>query len=75
DDVKCSHGAADGQLAADALFYLRSRGLAEAAARALLTYGFASEVLAGIGVAALRARLDALLTERLSGGRVTEEPA
>jgi Fe-S cluster assembly protein SufD len=73
DDVKCSHGAADGQLAADAIFYLKSRGLGEAQARALLTYGFASEVLGRIGPEALRARLDALLTARLSGGRVTED--
>jgi Fe-S cluster assembly protein SufD len=73
DDVKCSHGAADGQLAADAMFYLKSRGLGEAQARALLTYGFASEVLGRIGPEALRARLDALLTARLAGGRVTED--
>src|SRR6266705_48168 len=48
DDVKCSHGAADGQLAEDAIFYLKSRGLDEVAARTLLTYGFAREVLGGI---------------------------
>jgi Fe-S cluster assembly protein SufD len=47
DDVKCSHGAADGQLADEALFYLRSRGLGENTARALLTYRFASEVVSG----------------------------
>jgi Fe-S cluster assembly protein SufD len=70
DDVKCSHGAADGQLAAEAIFYLKSRGLGEAAARALLTYGFASEVLARISDEAVRARLDRLLAERLVGGRV-----
>ncbi len=70
DDVKCSHGAADGQLAAEALFYLKSRGLDEAAARALLTYGFASEVLARIPDATIRTRLEGLLAARLSGGRV-----
>jgi Fe-S cluster assembly protein SufD len=75
DDVKCSHGAADGQLAGDAIFYLRSRGLSEGAARALLTYGFASEVLGRIPVAALRTRLECLLAARLRGGRVTEESA
>jgi len=75
DDVKCSHGAADGQLAADALFYLRSRGLGEAEARALLTYGFASEVLGRIPLEPVRARLDALLRARLAGGRVNEEAA
>jgi Fe-S cluster assembly protein SufD len=45
DDVKCAHGATVGQLEAEELFYLRSRGLAEGAARRLLTYGFAAEVV------------------------------
>src|SRR5262249_29764511 len=45
DDVKCSHGAADGQLADEALFYLKSRGLDEPAARSMLTRAFAREVL------------------------------
>jgi Fe-S cluster assembly protein SufD len=45
DDVKCAHGATVGQLEAEELFYLRSRGLAEGPARALLTYGFAAEVV------------------------------
>ena len=73
DDVKCGHGAADGQLPAEAIFYMKSRGLDEAAARALLTYGFAREVLERIGVGEVRAWLEGLLTARLTGGRVTEE--
>jgi len=70
DDVKCSHGAADGQLASEAIFYLKSRGLDEAAARALLTYGFAGEVLARIPQETIRTRLEGLLAARLGGGRV-----
>jgi Fe-S cluster assembly protein SufD len=73
DDVKCTHGAADGQLATDALFYLRSRGLGETSARALLTYGFAAEVLAQIGVEPVRHRLDARLLERFQVARLPEE--
>jgi len=73
DDVKCGHGAADGQLPAEAIFYMKSRGLDEAAARALLTYGFAHEVLERIGVTPVRAWLDGLVAARLAGGRVTEE--
>ncbi len=73
DDVKCSHGAADGQPAGDAVFYLKSRGLDEEAARTLLTFGFANEVLARIRVEPLRARLETLLTARLRGGRVVNE--
>jgi Fe-S cluster assembly protein SufD len=72
DDVKCSHGAADGQLAADAIFYLKSRGLDEASARTLLTYGFANEVLAQIRVGPIRSWCEDLLTGRLRGGRVVE---
>jgi len=45
DDVKCAHGAAIGQLDEDAMFYLRSRGIAEADAKGLLTYAFASELV------------------------------
>jgi len=53
DDVRCSHGATIGRLDPDALFYLRSRGLAETAARDLLTRGFVAEVLQRIGSEAL----------------------
>jgi Fe-S cluster assembly protein SufD len=73
DDVKCSHGAADGQLAADSIFYLKSRGLDEAAARTLLTHGFANEVLGRIRVEPIRSWCEDLLTGRLRGGRVVEE--
>jgi Fe-S cluster assembly protein SufD len=74
DDVKCSHGAADGQVAEDGIFYLRSRGLDETSARALLTLGFANEVLGRIDIGPLRARLEAFLASRLNGGRVAAEP-
>lgn len=45
DDVKCSHGSATGGLDAAQLFYLRSRGLGEAQARAMLVEAYAAEVL------------------------------
>jgi Fe-S cluster assembly protein SufD len=48
DDVKCTHGAAIGQLDEDALFYLRSRGLDGLAARHLLIHAFAGDVLGEI---------------------------
>ena len=60
DDVKCSHGSTIGQLDADALFYLRSRGLDRAAARSLLSFAFASDVVRRLGIENLRQRLDAL---------------
>ena len=64
DDVKCSHAATVGQLDDEQIFYLRSRGLDEASARALLTYAFAAEMLQRIEPAPLRERLDAVLRER-----------
>ncbi len=65
DDVRCTHGAAEGQLAPEALFYLRSRGIGEQTARALLTYGFAREVLERVAVEPLQAYLDRVLMTRL----------
>ncbi|CAL7962865.1 FeS assembly protein SufD [Gammaproteobacteria bacterium] len=45
DDVICTHGATVGQLDQEALFYLRSRGLAENKATRLLTTAFAQEII------------------------------
>ena len=57
DDVKCSHGATVGQLDENMLFYLRSRGIDEQAARGLLVYGFARDVIDRIEIKAIRNRL------------------
>jgi len=67
DDVKCRHGASIGRLDEDALFYLRARGLDEAAARDLLMRGFAAEVLEALPVPALGTALSVLLAARLAG--------
>jgi Fe-S cluster assembly protein SufD len=58
DDVKCTHGATVGQLDSEEVFYLQSRGLSEAAARNLLTYAFAGEIINRIPVASLRQQLE-----------------
>jgi len=58
DDVKCSHGATVGQLDPGALFYLRSRGINEETARALLTFAFAEAVISRIGHEPVRRRLE-----------------
>ena len=60
DDVRCSHGATTGQLDAEALFYLRSRGLKEHQARAMLLQAFVGDVLETIKIGPLR---DFLVTE------------
>ena len=54
DDVKCAHGAASGDLDHDAIFYLRSRGIPEDEARALLVEAFLEQGLAGIENETLR---------------------
>jgi Fe-S cluster assembly protein SufD len=48
DDVKCTHGATVGSPPDDVLFYFRSRGISEAEARAMLTRGFAGEIVGRI---------------------------
>ncbi len=67
DDVRCTHGATVGQLDAEALFYLRTRGLDADAARRLLTYAFANEILAQVAVTSLRQTLEKELFARWSG--------
>lgn len=57
DDVKCTHGATIGQLDAEEVFYLQSRGLSESAARQLLTYAFGAEIIERIPVPSLKHRL------------------
>ncbi len=66
DDVKCSHGATVGQLDEDAVFYLRSRGVSETEARALLTIAFADSAVLGIGDEALRAHVDRRIRDKLN---------
>ena len=72
DDVKCTHGATLGPLDPKELFYLQSRGIAPAEARALLVYGFGAEILGRLQHAGLRDRLEAMLHERLATGRAAD---
>jgi Fe-S cluster assembly protein SufD len=55
DDVKCAHGAAVGDLDVESLFYLRSRGIPETEARALLMRAFLGDAVDQIEDADLRA--------------------
>ncbi|MGE0416002.1 MAG: Fe-S cluster assembly protein SufD [Acetobacteraceae bacterium] len=59
DDVKCSHGATVGELDAEQLFYLRSRGIGDGEARAILIRAFLTEALEAVTDEAIRAILDA----------------
>jgi Fe-S cluster assembly protein SufD len=65
DDVKCTHGATVGQLNDEALFYCRTRGIAEVNARRLLTHAFASEIVNRITVEPVREHLEQVLWGRL----------
>lgn len=65
DDVKCSHGCTIGQLDNDALQYLRSRGIPRKEAVALLTYGFANNVLDSVKIPELKRRINKLIAMKL----------
>ena len=58
DDVKCSHGATVGELDAEQMFYLRSRGVPETEARAILVRAFLSEALDAVTDETIRSRLE-----------------
>jgi Fe-S cluster assembly protein SufD len=73
DDVKCTHGATIGQIDAEAIFYLRSRGIGRQEARDLLTYAFVNDVLGRIKYEPLRERLREGLSARLASGQRAEE--
>ena len=67
DDVKCSHGAATGQLDEQALFYMRSRGIDLPEARSMLMNAFMADVIDGVALTPLCERLKFLVERRLSG--------
>lgn len=73
DDVKCTHAATIGQLEPDKLFYLRARGLDEAAARTLLTQGFVQDLLARLRIGVLRAGLESMIFNRFDRAEMAEE--
>ena len=66
NDVKCTHGAAVGQLDDEALFYLRSRGLSDAAARHLLIRAFAADVVNRMPIDAVRSIVEERLQQHLA---------
>ena len=72
DDVKCTHGSTTGQISDEQLFYLCTRGFSAEAARALLTYAFASELLESIAPVILRQELTAALLARLPQSELIE---
>lgn len=65
DDVKCSHGCTIGKLDEEGLFYLRSRGIPEKVANALLLHGFIMDVLDTIKIEAIRNYVDEQISHSL----------
>ena len=65
DDVKCSHGCTIGQLDEDALFYMKTRGIPEKEAKALLMYAFANNVLESVKIPEIKARITKLIATKL----------
>ena len=65
DDVQCTHGTTVGQIDQNALFYLRSRGMPETAARGALIYAFAKEIIEQIPLETIRSYLRNKLSEKL----------
>jgi Fe-S cluster assembly protein SufD len=64
DDVKCSHGSTTGQLDEEAVYYLRTRGISEKAAREMMISAFVGDVLAKITNEDVLAFVQNVLTER-----------
>ena len=65
DDVKCSHGCTVGQLDKNALFYLKSRGIPEKEATALLMYGFANNILESVKIPEIKTRITHIIATKL----------
>ena len=65
DDVRCTHGATIGQLDAEAMFYLQSRGIGRQDARSLLTYAFAQDIIDRVKVQSVKDDLERFLSEKL----------
>lgn len=65
DDVKCSHGATVGQLDAEALFYLMSRGMSRLQAERLVVLGFLGEVLGRLPLGGVADKVTRVIEEKL----------
>ncbi|NGZ90052.1 Fe-S cluster assembly protein SufD [Psychroflexus maritimus] len=65
DDVKCSHGCTIGELNDEALYYLKTRGIPEREAKALLMFAFANNVLDGVKLPAVKQRITKQIANKL----------
>ncbi|MGS2725844.1 Fe-S cluster assembly protein SufD [Psychroserpens sp. BH13MA-6] len=65
DDVKCSHGCTIGQLDESAMFYMRSRGIPEKEAKALLMFAFSNNVLDSVKIPEIKQRITKIIANKL----------
>lgn len=65
DDVKCSHGCTIGQLDESAMFYMRTRGIPEKEAKALLMYAFSNNVLSSVKIPEIKQRITKIIATKL----------
>lgn len=65
DDVKCSHGCTIGQLDESTMFYMRSRGIPEKEAKALLMFAFSNNVLNSVKIPEIKQRITKIIATKL----------
>ena len=65
DDVKCSHGCTIGQLDETAMFYMRSRGIPEKEAKALLMFAFSNNVMSSVKIPEIKQRITQIIANKL----------
>jgi Fe-S cluster assembly protein SufD len=68
DDVRCTHGATIGQIDAESLFYMQTRGIGRDEARSMLIVAFARDILDRIKIEPLRETVEQTVLERLTRG-------
>ena len=73
DEVEASHGATVGSLDEQAVFYLRSRGIPESAARRMLTSAFCRQVAARLPDGDMAEEISALLDDSMPGTQLKPE--
>jgi len=66
DNIRCTHGATSGQIDADELFYLRTRGIPVSVAQRLSVTGFLNEVIQRLDQPAIAAHLHGLIAEKFA---------
>lgn len=66
DQVKCSHGSTSGPVSDEELFYLKSRGISDAASRRLIVLGFLSDALERLGDEALKGLVMTRIEEKMA---------